>query len=352
MFNVGAVVESIRRHVVAIIVIFVLALGAGVASSYVKTDDQAKEISEKAYTAEAVVYFTMEDMDTSLIDTQSDRMLSDARRTVLNDNVAGQIRCTYGSEVTVTSPWWLDEEKNARFYTNYVFVDVSAPTEEIALAAANDAAALAAQKMEETLPIKDAVVVDSAYLKAGDNTKVSDRGADKLENIESAVETSSSLSVKSLIIFGFVGLFGAIFVFACVDILSRRIRCERDIERMLDLSVLACVKTDADYARAASALSVLLARNGVDSVAIAGACPADGAAAAAQSISESMTQSVTCVDDLSSPAALASVASCGAVALVFTEGAASGAQIDQALKAVRIADVPVAGAILISKKKK
>ena len=97
---------------------------------------------------------------------------------------------------------------------------------------------------------------------------------------------------------------------------------------------------------------MLLARNGVDSVAIAGACPADGAAAAAQSISESMTQSVTCVDDLSSPAALASVASCGAVALVFTEGAASGAQIDQALKAVRIADVPVAGAILISKKKK
>lgn len=352
MFNVGTVVESIRRHAIAIIVIFALALMAGVGSSYVKTGAQAKEISEKAYTAEAVVYFTMDDADAGLIDTESDRILSDARRTVLNDNVAGQIRRIYGSEVSISSPWWVDEEKNARYYTNYVFVDASAPTEETALAAANDAAQLAAQKMEETLPVQSAIVADAAYLKTGDGTKASDRGADELENIESAVETSSGISVKNLVIFGFVGLFGAIFVFACIDILSRRVRCERDIERMLDLTVLGSVKSDGDYPGVASALDVLLSRNKVESVAVAGICQADGAADAAQKISRNIDKTVICVDALANANALAKIASCDAVLLVFTEGAASGSEIDQALKIVRVSDVPVAGAILISKKKR
>ena len=352
MFNVGAVVESMRRHALAIVIIFVLALGAGVASSYVKTGEEAQTISEKAYTAEAVVYFTMKEVDSALVSAEAEKTLADARRTVLNDSVAGEIRRMYGSEIKIASPWWVDEEKNARYYTNYVFVDVSAPSEEIALAATNAAANLAAQKMEETLPVASAVVTDSAYLKSGDNTQASDRGVDELENIESAVETSNSISVKKLVVFGFVGLFGAIFVFACVDILSRRIRCEHDIERMLDLPVLAHIKSNDDYARAAAALEVVLSRNNIDTVALVGICPADGAKAVAQSLANTLKQSITCVDDCSSSDALASMTSCGALALVFTEGAASGAQIDAALKLVHIADVPVAGAILVSKKKK
>ena len=352
MFNVGSVVESMKRHALAILVIFVLALVAGVASSYVKTGDEAQELSDKAYTAEAVVYFTMNETDGSLVDTESDRLLSDARRTVLNDSVAGEIRRTYGSEVSVSSPWWNDDEKNARYYTNYVFVDVSAPTEEMALAAADDAAVLAAQKMEETLPIESAVVTETAYLKSGDGSQAADRGADELENIESAVDSSNSISAKKLRIFGFVGLFGAILVFACVDILSRRVRCERDIERMLDLNVLGYVKTNDDYEGVTGALDVLLARNNIDQLAVAGVCAADGASDAAQKIAVHAKCAVTCVESLGNAGAVAAVSSCGAVVLVFTEGAASGTQIDAALKTVRIADVPVAGALLISKKKK
>lgn len=350
MFNVGAVVESIRRHALAIVVVFALALAAGVGSSYVKTGDQAKEISEKAYTAEAVVYFTMDDTDSALVDAQSDRILSDARYTVISDSVAGQVRRTYGSEVTISSPWWVDEEKNARYYTNYVFVDAAAPMEETAIAAANDAAALAAAKMQETLPVQSAVVADAAYLKAGDASQASDRGAESLENIESAAETSKGISVKNLIIFGFVGLFGAIFVFACIDILSRRVRCERDIERMFDLSVLGTLRSKDDFAGVASALSVLLDRNKVDSLVVAGMCAADSAAVVAKGIEGGINKPLTCIDSLSSGNALTDVSLCSAVVLVFKEGAATGAQIDAALKALRIADVPVAGAILVSKK--
>ena len=258
MFNVGAVVESMRRHWIAIVVIFALALGAGAASSFLKTGSEAQEISDKAYTAEASVYVTLEAVDGSMISEASDRLISDARRTVISDKVAGEIRRIYGNEVSVYSPWWLDEEKNARYYSHYIFVDVSAPTQEIALAATNDAAKLAAEVMATTLPVKSVAVAEEAYLKQGDGSQAADRGVDALEEIESAAVTSSAISVKKLVIFGFVGLFGAIFVFACVDILSRRIRSARDVERMLDLPVLGVIKGEEDYAGALAAADVLL----------------------------------------------------------------------------------------------
>ncbi len=352
MFNVGAVVQSIRRHAVAIIVIFALALAAGVGSSYLKTGDEAKKISEKAFTAEAVVYFTMNDVYGGMIEAESNFLISDARRTVVGDKVAGEIRRIYGSEVNVSSPWWEDEEKNARYYTHYVFVDVSAPTEEIALAAANEAAVRAATAMEETLPVKSAVVAEAAYVKQSDSTKAADRGTESLDNIESALVTSSSISVKKLVIFGFVGLFGAIFVFACVDILSRRIRSERDIEKMLDLTVLGTVKNDADYEGIAALLNVLLSRNSMKSLALAGVCASDGAADVFEKISPYLPQALSCVEALSENGSVATVAECESVALVLAEGAASGAQIDRALKALRVADVPVAGVVFIPKSKK
>ena len=352
MFSVGAVVESMRRHALAIVLIFALALGAGVASSYVKTDKEAQAISDNAYTAEAVVYFTVKDMDASAISTESNFLIADARRAVVNDSVAGEIRRMYGDVVSVSSPYWADEEKNERFLTHYVFVDVSAPTQEIALEAANKAAELAVERMESTMPITSATITDSAYIRSGDNTKAADRGTDDLEHIESAVETSQSISVKRLVIFGFVGLFGAIFVFACVDILSRRIRSERDIERMLDISTLAYVRTPDDYAQAGSALAVLLEHNNVSSVCVAGISEKDGAARVTQEIAGTISQEITCVESLCESGAVSRIAKCDSVVLVFTQAAATGAQIDQALKMVRIAQVPVAGAILVSKKLK
>ena len=352
MFNVGAVVDSIRRHLVAIIVIFVLALGAGVVSSYLKTSDEAQEINDKAYTAEATVYVTLENLDGSVVSEASDRLISDARRTVIGDAVAGEIRRTYGSEVTITSPFWEDSTKNDRFYTHYIFVDVSAPSEETALAAANQAVVLAADVMGKTLPVKSAIVSERAYLKQGDGASASDRGSGSLENIESAVVTSSSISVKKLLIFGFLGLFGAIFVFACLDILSRRVRSERDVERMLDLPVLGSAKDEADYEGIAAALKVLLKRNDIESVAIAGVCPADGAAHACEMVAKDIPQKAVCVESLVENGSVGVVAECQSVVLTLTEGAASGKEIDHALKTLRIADTPVAGVVFIPKKKK
>lgn len=351
MFNVGAVVESMRRHWIAIVVIFALALGAGAASSFLKTGSEAQEISDKAYTAEASVYVTLEAVDGSMISEASDRLISDARRTVISDKVAGEIRRTYGNEVSVYSPWWLDEEKNARYYSHYIFVDVSAPTQEIALAATNDAAKLAAEVMATTLPVKSVAVAEEAYLKQGDGSQAADRGVDALEEIESAAVTSSAISVKKLVIFGFVGLFGAIFVFACVDILSRRIRSARDVERMLDLPVLGVIKGEEDYAGALAAADVLLNRNNLNSLAVAGICQADGAAAMAAKAADYLDKPVTCIDALSEGSAVSNLAACEAVVLVISAGAASASQIDEALRALRIADVPVAGAVFVPKGK-
>ena len=83
--------------------------------------------------------------------------------------------------------------------------------------------------------------------------------------------------MKKLVIFGFIGAFLSIFGFAAFDILTRRVRSEGDVERLLDLPVLATASSNEDMARLAKSIRVLMGRSELSSLVVAGASAADGA---------------------------------------------------------------------------
>lgn len=351
MFNFATIMESVRRRWLIILVVTVVALAAGFGSAILKSSSQQESSGVTSYTAEAVIYFQVNENDASMSASYAnDFLLTDARRTVLNDSVAGEVRRTYGEDIQVTTPFWMDTQKDSRYTGHYVFVDVSAPSKEIALDAANMAADLAAGEMQRTLPINRAIIVDEAYITPSSLTAAADRGSEELTVPEDIVIYSSSISKKSLFIFGFVGLFGSIFVCACYDILSRRVRSAKDIERMTDISVLATLRSAPDFARAASCVDVLMKRNDLNSVVVAGICEKDDAKTVGTRIAENMARDCRKAIVLDDPDAASRLLQADSVLLVFAAGACSGEQLDAAMRTLRVANVPVLGAVFVPKK--
>ncbi len=358
MFNFATICESIRRHWVAIAIVAALSLCAGVASSFVRDD---AEPSAASYTAEATLYLTGygygdkaagEEYDYSYNESL---MVTDARRLVVSSEVAGAVREQYGEDVSVSSPAWVNESKNTDYSTRFVYIDATASDAETAKAACQMALELTRSAVEETLPVEKVEVVDEVALTSSGSSKAADWGSDAFvaEDVSFIEEAASGISMKKVVIFLFCGLALSIVAFASYDILSRRVRSSRDVERLLDLPVLASVAGDADLARLAQGVKVLMDRSDLSSVAVAGASSADGAAPVREALSKVDGIAVAPVVDLSGQADSASrLLECDTVLLVIAEGASSGAQLESALKQLRFAGVPVLGVAYLPKKSK
>lgn len=356
MFNVVTILESVRRHIVPIVVIVALFLGVGAASSFTKGGET---VVTPTYTAEASIYVTSYgygddhsgDYNYSINETL---ICNEARRVVVSDAVAGEIRRIYGEDVKVTSPRWVDPKTNADVVQRFIYIDVVATDADLALEAANAAAVLAAETAMDVLPVDQVVVSESAYLKTGSSNSVSDRGKDAFASVEqSTVEVlAGGISKKTLVIYAFVGIVLSVVSFAAFDILSRRVRSPRDVERLLDVPVIATAKPKGSLDYLVESVRVLMKRHGLNKIAVAGVSQADEAEVVFSALAETLG-----VEACAAVAALAEgsesvgiVADVDAVLLVLKDGASNGSQIERAINIMKIADTPVLGAVFIQKR--
>lgn len=357
MFNFATICESVKRHWVVIAIIAVLSLCAGVASSFTKDEAAPSPVN---YTAESSLYLTAygygdKESGEYNYSLSEGYMVTDARRLVVSSEVAGAVRAKYGEDVVVSSPVWMNDVKNSEYSTRFVYIDVTASDPETAKAACELATQLTKEAVMKTLPLESAEIAEPAALKSGGNTKAANWGADafpgeKPSPIETAVE---GISAKKVFIFTFVGLALSIVGFAAYDILSRRVRSVKDIERLLDLPVLATLADGKDSDRLAQSVAVLMKRSDLKTLAVAGASKADGASAVSKAIEDSKAVSVTSSVDLSDSVDAASrILGADTVLLVLKEGASRGSELECALKQLRIAGVPVLGAVFVPKKSK
>ena len=211
---------------------------------------------------------------------------------------------------------------------------------------------LAQQAIERTLPVESVTLAEPAAIKTGSADRAANWGIDALPGEGSTpIVAASGISMKKLVIFGFVGAFLSIFGFAAFDILTRRVRSEGDVERLLDLPVLATASSNEDMARLAKSIRVLMGRSELSSLVVAGASAADGAKNVERALVGADEVSVTGLVDLSGDVDAASrVLGADSVLLVIAENASSSKQLECALKQLRIAGVPVLGVVFVPKK--
>lgn len=357
MFNFATICESVRRHWVVIAIVGVLSLTAGVASSFVKDDAQPAAVS---YTAEASLYLTgygygEKDAGEYNYSYNESLAISDARRLVVSSEVAGKVREQYGSDVQVTAPVWMNESKNTEISTRFIYIDVTAADPETAKAACQTAADLAQAAIEDTLPVEDVSLAEPVALTGSGSSKAADWGRDAFvtEDVSSVEAVASGISMKKVVIFVFSGLALSILAFAAYDILSRRVRSSRDVERLLDLPVLASVSQDGDLDRLVQGVRVLMDRSELGSVAVAGASATDGAQRISKALADAGDVVVSGCIDLSGEAdAAVRLLGSDTVLLVISEAASKGSELECALKQLRIAGVPVLGVVFVPKKPK
>lgn len=356
MFNVGSVLDSAKRHIVAIVVVAILAIALAVASSYM---DAKNSVEEPTYRAETAVFMVLDgELDGSIAADETQNLaISDGRRIVMSNEIVSAVREAYGEDIQINSPLWTDEEKNVRVYTHCIFVKVSAGNAQTALDACNMAARLTAEKMEETMCVESATVLESAYLTNSAMNKVSSLGTEESVDSSSAANESQSfsfslsdISIKKVIIYLFVALLIVICAFAAYDIIFRKICSAKDVERILGIPVLAKAKRGDSLACAAQKVQVLATKNDIHSVAVAGIVEEDGAMEVYEKLKSCGCENLSCaVSIIDSADALQQIAQSDGVLLVLYCGASKGKQIEEACKSLRIADVPVIGAIYLSK---
>ena len=354
MFNFATICESVKRHWIVIAIVTVLALAAGVVSSL--NSDDPDEAPTK-HVAEASLYLTgygydQKDSGEYNYSFSEGYMVTDSRRLVVSSEVAGAVRAKYGKDVTITVPTWMNDEKKSEYSTRFLYIDVAANDEETALAACEMTVELARQAIERTLPVESVTLAEPVAVKTGSADRAANWGIDALPGEESTpIVAASGISMKKLVIFGFIGAFLSIFGFAAFDILTRRVRSEGDVERLLDLPVLATASSNEDMARLAKSIRVLMGRSELSSLVVAGASAADGAKNVERALVGADEVSVTGLVDLSGDVDAASrVLGADSVLLVIAENASSSKQLECALKQLSIAGVPVLGVVFVPKK--
>lgn len=357
MFNVATICESIRRHWLPIAVVVAISLCAGIGSSFVKKG----EVSiAPVYTAESSLYVTVygyqdgvETKDSYNYSLSESMVITEMRRIIVGDAVAGEVRREFGEDVTVSSPYWIDEKTNNNLIERFVFIDVSASDPEVALEAARLASELTIEKATEVLPIGKVVLSDAPYLKSGSGDKAADWGSDDFVEIggdDTVVAGTSGINMKNVVIYVFVGVVLSVFGFAAYDILSRRIRSARDVERLIDVPVIAELKAGEEESYLAETVRVLSDRFSIKKLAVAGFCKADGADGIANVLTaaDGLPQLVS-VSLADCSGTVGEVADSDAVLLVVKYAAAKGSQIEKSLKLLKVADAPVLGAVFIPK---
>ncbi|MEG2934568.1 MAG: hypothetical protein RR842_13415 [Gordonibacter sp.] len=354
MFNFETIGESVKRHWIPIVIVTLLLVAVGVVPSFSKGGET---VVEPAYTAEASFYISGYEKSPEVgtynyqLGGAEDMLITDARRVIVSNEVAGEVRRQFGEDVTVSSPFWVNEKTNGNFYTRFIFVDASAPTPEIALQATDFAAEKASQIIRETLPVTEVTIVSPAALSSVQG-KAADFGVDKPVSKENPlVAVASSVNIKNVIIYGFVGLVGSLVVFVAYDVLSRRVRSVRDIERLLAVPSLASVRTEDDYAFLAEDVKVLLERNDIASLVVAGCVKADGAVQVAHALEQRGLTVTGSASAAVEPDAVQVLSQAEGVLIALGCATAKSRDLDRLSEALRIAGTPVVGAVFVPRKR-
>lgn len=353
MIDLTFVLQCIKRRWWMMAAVCVACALVGGAWSFVA---QTKEEASLLYTAEATIYmngYDESDINEYNYSVDESYLVSDARRIVVSDSVAGEVRRAFGDGVIISSPFWKNPETKATFYTHFIFVDASAESKEVALEAADMAANLAVEKMREQISVTDARVYEPAVLKA-EKGKAADFGVDAIGPDVSSVGVESKVSLKTVAVSAFCGLFLSFLVILAYYYFNRRFRSPHDVERLLGVPVLACVEESALDAetRLGSAPVVIdevCSRNDIQAIAVYGMPQNAATVKLAERLKEDLTGlSVSGVLDLSSSErAFALLQTVGGVVLSIVQNEASSREIEEAARFLNLVEVPVVGAVYL-----
>lgn len=352
MSSFVSVWESVKRHWVIVLVFTIACTILGLGSSFLNSN---KSLSDGAgYSAEAAIYISgYESSDVNAYNYQvSDGWLvGDARRIIVSDEVAGDVRRELGEDISIESPFWISKDTQAELYTHFIFVKATADTEELAMQATNLAVQKAMPLMKQYLPVSSVDLYSEATLSAGEKG-ATDYGTDKLTPSEDSSELST-LSKKNIVL-GFAGgLLISILGVAIYDLSSRKFRSAHDIKRLIDVSVLGVWHDSSDDELLAESVDILMSNNDLGSVTVAGFVKEDKAQEISRALqdSKSFSKTVALAEALSKrPEDLRTIAQHDCILLAVRASRAKHSDIIQAVERLRLVGAPILGAIFIPKK--
>ena len=353
MLDLTFVTETLKRRWLIVVLVTAIACVLGLIGMVT----QKEEPIAPKYTAEAVLYLNAGDLneaDARYLSQSHAFLANDARRIVLNDSVAGEVRRHFGEDVTLSTPLLQNDLTRAESMTNLIFVDASAPTEAEALDAANMAVELAVERINEQITGVEAKVSEAAAVKTR-ASGVANYGTDSL-TVSPIEQATSSFSFKKLVIFAGVGFILGIAFALLWDYCRRRIRSSHDVERLLGLPVIESIDRQAAdradcFKRGAGLIDALAKKSQTQTICLVGWDAEETPDGIVGSLNSNLSIArIVGWAGLSSPDNDASsLAEADAVVLVIEENAQNARQLDGFVKSVAMLDTPVLGAFFIEK---
>lgn len=357
MVDVKFVVQCLRRRWWLIALCTVLAGAAGgLWATFMSGEEPLPP-----FTAEATIYMNGYDSDEMMgynYKVDESYLVSDARRIVVSDSVAGEVRRKYGEDVVISSPFWKNPETEATFYTHFIFVDASAESAEVAVEAANMAANLAVEKMREQISVERADVYEPAVLKTVVG-QAADFGANSMNpaDLEESVQGEETGSAaKTILVSAFCAFALSFALVIAYYYVNRRFRDPHDVERILGVPLLGVaakdqIPSDLEGSLVPLVLDEICERNDAGRVLVCGLPANDSVVAVSSFLKEHCSSTLVGeLDFASAEQDRKMVEQANSAVVVITQNAASSSQIARAARVLNLLQIPVAGAIFIALK--
>ena len=355
MANFIFVVESMKRHAKLIVIVTLAALLCGAGLSVVQA---TRSHHAGVYVAEVTFYVDgheADEVNEYNYELNEDYLASDVRRIIVSSKVAGEVREEYGPEVTVTTPYWVNRETKNNVYSHYIYAEVTAPTPELALAAAQAVADKALVQIEEQLSVSKVILTEGPLLKSVAGM-AADYGVDDLG--EGALKQNAlGVSPKTVFVAGFCGFALAMIVAIGRDLASRKVYTRNDVLRIFGVAALDSVPkaklgSASSYYRLSAVLDSLARKEDASRLGVCGIGVEGAESLVAQYVGElALNVQVVCaVDVLADDAALVELAQADAVLLAVGQGVGGNAPM-RASSLLNAAQLPCAGALFVEASK-
>lgn len=272
MFNYDTLVQSMKRHAIGIILITFLAAIFAVSSSIIGALISNGAEDDHSYQAQAellLVQATSGRQTPGELDSTS-RVIMDARRMVSSNEVSGEVRRRFGDKVKIESPYLVSGEKGQEFTSDFVFILVQASNQDLAVSAAKLTSELAQERISKLLPVKEVLISTPAVPVPVTGAVVNSFGAGELSGNNSDKNSLGlKISKKRLLVLTVLGFLFSLAFFASKDALSRKLFTRNDVVRLLDIPVLAEVKTVTELEGMREAFQLMFKRMKVNQPVIA-----------------------------------------------------------------------------------
>lgn len=349
MFNYESFLQSIKRHWLGIVLITLLFALLAVVPPVVTFVLANGTADLRTYQAQAELYIRHDQaqITRSPESGTASRLMLDARHLVLSNEVAGEVRRTYGKQVTIESPYWKYGKDDQEFTTDFVIISVSAPSQDTAIQAADLAAELAKEQIMQTIPVHDVSISTPAQAVQATGAATNNFGSEDLGGTTFHDLTfASAISKKRLIVLVALGLVGSITLFACKDALSRRLYTRSDVERLLQVPVLAEVSECAKLSDLAPAFASLVTHYNMAAPALVTPADAELAHSCAQMLSSDVV--IFTPAQLLDAAELSSLSSCDGMILLLHAAQDNRQTLMRMVDTINLLNVPVLGCIFVA----